>query len=285
MSVKKNVWINGQFLDSAYPVLPINNRAFQYGDGLYETIHAFGTEPKHLEKHLKRIKKGMQILEIEEPGILNEDYIFKTIEKLLNKNRYFNSTQVRLTVFRKATSPTHLKSEAEIVIEAEPLNYKFYKYNETGLQVNVYSEIKKPVNMLSIVKSCNSLLQVKAELYSKVNNLDDCIIINEFDRIVETIRSNIFVVKENNLFTPSLAEGCIPGVMREIVCETAPELGLKVNSQVAVTPKALKNSDEVFIANDIEGIKWILGIGDKRYFNAWSKKLSEAINKSTFGLV
>lgn len=283
MASRNYIWLNGQFFDGGNPVINFGNRAFRYGDGVFETIHAFGTQPRHLHLHFRRLLQGMKILELVAPTWLTEQNLELAITKLLNKNRLFDSARVRVTVYRDDGGfyiPS--TSNASVLIDTQPLAAKMYTLNQQGCIVGIYDEIKKPLNTLSGVKSCNALLFVKAGLYCMANNLDDCIILNEQGRVAEAISSNVFVVRGGKLYTPSLAEGCIPGIMRELVCTVAPTVGIEVNNQVAINPSAFDSCDEVFLTNAISGIKWVVGIGTRRYFNRVSRTLSEALNRFTF---
>lgn len=283
MPTKNFIWIDGNILDGNNPALLVNNRSFLYGDGVFETILAYGTEAKHLTLHFARLIKGMKILEIDIPPYLNETFISDTITRLLNKNRYFGNARVRITVFRNSNGfYTPTSNTAGILIQTQELSTTFYELNKQGYLLDIYTDIKKPINKLSSVKSCNALLFVKAGLYRKANELDDCIILNNEDRVAETISSNIFIVKGNTIYTPSLAEGCIPGIMREVVCKIASTLGYEINNQVAFSIKALMDSDEVFLTNSINGIRWVLGIKQNRYFCNASKKIIDALNRYTF---
>ncbi len=283
MTQNAYIWYNGEFHRADSMVLAVSNRSFRYGDGLFETIHCYGTEPYHLELHYERLTKGLQILEIEKPSSISKVKLGEVITKLLNKNRHFGSTRVRVTVFRNGEGLyTPESSDASIIVESQPLDFKFYAYNQQGLIVDVYPDIKKSVNILSTVKSCNALLYVKAGLYRKRNLLDECIILNEFGRVAETISSNVFVVKRGEIFTPGLTEGCIPGIMRRVVINLARSLGYKVFDDVALNTKVFSTCDEFFITNAISGIRWVLGLGSNRYFNTVSRHLSIELNKATF---
>lgn len=281
------IWYNGEFHRSDSAVLNSSNRAFRYGDGLFETIHCFGTEPYYLNLHYERLTRGLLLLEIEQPYTLSKAKLQEVITKLLNKNRHFGSTRVRVSVFRSGGGLyTPDENTASVVVESQPLDFKFYHYNSQGLMVDIYPDILKPVNVLASVKSCNALLYVKAGLFRKRKILDECIILNEYGRAAESISSNIFIVKKNEIFTPGLSEGCIPGIMRQVVIELARDLGFKVYEDVALNTKVFATSDELFLTNAISGIRWVLGLGGYRYFNTVSKRLSSELNRVTFkGLV
>jgi len=283
MTQKKYIWIDGEMVSSDTPSIYANNRSFLYGDGLFETIHAYGTQGRNLNLHLARLKRGMEVLEIEIPAYLDESMLSKEIARLLNKNRFFNSSRIRVTVFRNSGGKYVAESNnASIIIEAEPLETKMYQLNSKGLIIEVFDTLKKPINPLSSIKSCNSLFYVLAGNYIKTSNVNDCILINEHNRIAEAISSNVFIVKDENLYTPAVSEGCVPGIMREVVIKVAPKLGLKVNNQVAIPLQKLFDCDEVFLTNTITGIRWVGAFRQQRYFSNVSKLLTDAINRYTF---
>lgn len=283
MTTKKYIWINGDMINSDIPVLGVDNRSFLYGDGLFETIHAFGTQGRNLNLHLSRLKRGMGVLNIDIPPYLDESMLSKEIMRLLNKNRIFESARVRLTVYRNQGGKYIPENNgAGLVMEVDPLELNMYQLNNKGYIIELYHDIKKPINPLSSIKSCNSLHYILAGIYQKNNNVNDCLLINEYDRIAEAISSNVFIVKDDNIYTPAISEGCIPGVMREVVIKVAPKLGLKVNNQVAIPVQKLLDCDEVFLTNTISGIRWVSAFRQQRYFNKVSKLLTDAINHYTF---
>jgi len=283
MTQRKYIWIDGEMVSNDNPTIYVSNRSFLYGDGLFETIHAFGTQGRNLNLHISRLKRGMEILEIDIPAYLDETMLSKEITRLLNKNRFFNSSRIRVTVFRNSSGRYVAESNnASIIIEAEPLETKMYQLNSKGLIIEVFDNLKKPINPLSSIKSCNSLFYVLAGNYLKKSNVNDCLLINEHNRIAEAISSNVFIVKDENLYTPAVSEGCIPGIMREVVIKVAPKLGLKVNNQVAIPQQKLFDCDEVFLTNTITGIRWVGAFRQQRYFSNVSKLLTDAINRYTF---
>lgn len=282
--VQKNyIWYNGDILDGNNNVISISNRSFRYGDGLFETIHAFGTQGRNLKFHMSRLIRSMDLLHIDVPTYLDEAMLSKEITRLLNKNRFFGSTRVRVTVFRDSPGLyTPDSNLAGIIIEATPLEKKMYELNPRGYIVDIYPDIRKPLNPLSSIKSCNSLLYILAGIYRHDNRLSDCLLINELDRIVEGISSNVFIVKGDSLFTPAVAEGCIPGVMREVILKAAPKIGLKVFNNIAIPIQKLLDCDEIFLTNTIDGIRWVVAFRQQRYFSKVSRLLIDEVNRFTF---
>lgn len=277
------IWLNGDFIRADMPAIGVNNRAFAYGDGFFEFIHAYGTEGKHLSLHLNRMLNSMKILAMIPPPFLNIQFLSNEIKRTLNKNRIFGSSRVRVTVYRNEGglyAPTN--NEIGMIIQTDDLDQNFYPYNSKGLVVDIYTDIRKPINILSPIKNCSALLYVLASTHMQQNGLDDCILINDQNRIIEATSSNLFALKGDNLITPPISDGCVSGVMRSIIIKLAPKLKLNVIDNQPIEPSALLNMDELFLTNAIKGVQWVVGLRTKRYFGMISKRISHELNKLTF---
>ncbi len=173
-------------------------------------------------------------------------------------------------------------NSVSIAIQATPLDQNFYPINPKGFVIDLYTELRKPINFLAPIKSCNSLIYIMAAQYKQKQKVDDCILINDQNRIVEAISSNVFIVKGDTILTPSLEEGCIAGVMRNIVIDLARRNGFDVIDKKGLEVETLLGADEVFLTNAISGIQWVVGLQQKRYFGLVSRKLSLELNRETF---
>ena len=139
--------------------------------------------------------------------------------------------------------------------------------------------MKKPIDVLSGFKSGNSMIFVLAGLYAKEKGVNNCLILNNKNTIAEAIGANVFVVKGNVILTPSLQEGCVDGIMRRVVIETARQNGIKIYDNCSIELKDLERADEIFLTNAINGIQWVSAFNKNRYFNKMSKSLLSLINK------
>ncbi len=283
MKRKSYIWLNGEFIPSNQPALQLTNRSFAYGDGFFESIHAHGTEGRYLHLHFSRIKKSMAILSMEMPPFFNTEFLDREITRLLNKNRIFGSARVRLTIFRDSGGLyTPTTNTVSLALDASPLPNDFYPLNSRGLVVDIFTDIRKPINILSPIKSCNAQLYVMAGMYKQNAGIDDCLIINDQNRVAEATSSNLFVVKKDTIYTPPIEEGCVAGVMRQVIIDLAIKHGFKVVKDQAIEVKSLIDADELFLTNAVSGIKWVVGLRHKRYFGNVSRKLSHELNVSTF---
>jgi branched-subunit amino acid aminotransferase/4-amino-4-deoxychorismate lyase len=285
MSEVKYICYNGKILSNNELNVGFENRAFQFGDGLFETMHASGNKVQFFYEHFDRLIRSMKLLKMEIPVRFSVDTfgIQKDISKILVKNKMFKGARVRFTVFRQNGgfyAPE--TNETEYLIECSAINSDKYELDSKGMLIDLYEEMPKPINILSRIKSTSSLFNVMAGIYKTENNLDECIIINTKGNIVEGISSNIFIVKENLIITPSIREGCLPGIMRQKVIEIARKQGFVVQDDAVVQIQDIMAADEIFYTNAIKGIQWVVGFKQRRYFNKVSKLLIRELNKLCF---
>lgn len=150
------------------------------------------------------------------------------------------------------------------------------KHRKVGLIVDLYGEYRKPASELSKLKSANALIYVMAGLYRKQKDLDDVIILNQDGFVCESLNSNVFFWYGKKLYTPAISEGCIAGVMRDAVIEMALDSGLEV-IEAQISPDIMQEADEIFCTNALQGVQWVMGYKQKRYFNKISRMLQEKL--------
>jgi branched-chain amino acid aminotransferase len=273
---------NGKFYLSDEKSLSHKNRAFRYGDALFETIHCLGTVPQFIDNHWDRLSEGMKLLKMEPDSDLTLHSLNSYIGKLLNRNRIYKGARIRLTVFRDdggLYAPE--RNTISWVMEASSLEYERYELNTKGLHIDIFDGVHKPVNILSALKTTNSMLFVLAGIYRVENGLDECLILNQYGRVAESISSNIFLLLDNKLITPPLSEGCLAGTMRHTVIDLIKKLGYTVEEK-GILERNLIESEEIFLTNAIQGVQWVGAYKDRRYFNFFSRKLIVLLNEFAF---
>jgi len=283
MAVNSFILFNGEYHFKDDFGLSIKNRAFCYGDGLFETMHANGTEIQFFEDHMVRLMYGMQILKMSIPDVIKTNIIKKEIIKLLHKNKLYQGVRIRLSVFRNDGGKyTPSDNNISYLVETEYIENHHYTLNQKGFIIDIFKDIKKPINQFSNLKSSNALIFVMAGMYAQEKKLNDCILINEKGHLIEGISSNLFLIKGRALSTPSLTDGPVAGIMRKQILKMADSVGFIINHESSITENDLLNADEVFLTNSINGIQWVLAYKEKRYFNHNSKKLIEKLNSIAF---
>lgn len=269
---------NDEFILKNQPIITADNRSFRYGDGLFESMRMSNGKLKFAELHADRLRAGMKALKMEGATLFDEYFLKQKTNELCKKNKLKDNVRLRLSVYRAGDGLyTPNSNKSGYVLEASALTESTYELNKKGLIVDVFDELTKPVDKLSNYKTCNSLVYVMAGLYKKQYNLDEAFILNQNGFLCESISSNIFVVYDKQIYTPALTEGCIAGVMRNVVMNIAKTNEIPV-IQAQINPEVLKEAEEVFITNALGGIRWVMGYGRKRYFNEVTKLLSDKLN-------
>lgn len=270
---------NGKHVPEREPIFDADNRAFRYGDGLFETMRWMDGDIRFLHHHVARLQEGMRLLQLEHRSAdFDEDSIRARAKALIKKNGLDGQhVRVRLQVYRDGGglySPQ--QNKAGTVMSVSRLDADDVKHRKLGLIVDVYTDINKPYSKLSKLKSANSLVYVMAGLYRKKKDLDDVLILNQDGFLCESLSSNVFIWYDKKLYTPAISEGCIDGVMRKVVIELALDHGLEV-IEAQISPAILDEADEIFHTNAVHGVQWVMGYKQKRYFNRISRLLQEKL--------
>ena len=270
--------LNGVVTESSKALFYIGNRAFRYGDGVFESIRIVNGKIPFLNLHISRLQRACSFLKLNSAEFLTPDFIEEQINFLIAENKITKGGKIRITVFREDGGLyTPLANRANYCIEASSMEQNLFEINTKGLHVDLFSDIKKQEHLLSNFKTNNCLTYVLAGIYKTENKLDDCILLNSKSHVCEAISSNLFLVINGALYTPALTEGCLDGVMRKIILENAPKHRINIY-EPAIMPNDLLRADEVFLTNSINGIQWVGSYKNKRYFNTTAKKITGILN-------
>jgi aminodeoxychorismate lyase len=262
--------LNGSLFEDKDPILTAQNRAFRYGDGLFESIRVFNGKMPFYNYHFDRILRGMKALKMNIPSYFNPHYIKNEISKTIENQP---NSRVRLSVYREDGGfYTPATNNINFLIESSTLPESKYLLNDLGLTIGVFTDYKLRQTPTSAFKTSNSLPYVLAGIFAKENSFEDVLMLNTEGAVAEGISSNIFIVKENKLITPSLSMGCVGGIMRQIIFEIAQEQEIScVESNITVQDVA--EADEVFYTNAMQGIRWVENFEDKTYGNDFTQNL------------
>jgi branched-chain amino acid aminotransferase len=265
---------NGELLDEKNLLLSANNRAFKYGDGLFETIKATKTKVIFWEDHYFRLMASMRMLRMKIPMLFTLEYLEQEILKSIATENEANHYRVRLTIFRKDGGfYTPETNEIDFLIEASPLNYQ----TKSEYSVDVYKDFYNYSGLLSTVKTTNRMLNTLASIYAKENELDNCVLINENKGVVEVANGNIFIVIDKTVKTPALREGCIRGIVRKKVIEIIQKNPDYTMEETTISPFEIQKADEVFITNAIIGIQPVTQFKKKTFETVFSEKITQSL--------
>ena len=259
--------------------LSINNRAFLYGDGVFETMKIVNYKILFFEDHYFRLMASMRILRMEIPMNFTMEYLENEILNLARINNFQGAARVRFTVFRN-DGGYYLPNSNEIsfLINIKPLENQLYKIENSNYEVELFKDFYITKHLLSTLKTTNKILNITASIFAKENDYDNCLILNDSKNIVEAINGNIFMVIGNKLITPPISEGCLNGIMRKQILNLAKKIDFLEVEEAIISPFDLQKADELFITNVISGIQPISKYRKKYFTNKLSNELLIKLN-------
>ncbi len=278
ISVNKNYLLASDFR------VELSNRAFRYGDGFFETMHANGTSVQFIEEHWNRMLDASKILHLTFPEFLNLDFLKHQISGLLTRKKLFQAARVKLMVIRDTDGLYIPDSDnCQVIIEASYLGKGPYELNDASLIIDIFEAHYKPKVPFLTIKSLNAQPYILAGIFAREHQLGDALLIDERGFIVEATSSNLFLIKGKKMITPGFDTGCVRGIMRQQVINVSLSLGYQVDDQALIMKEDLLDADEVFLTNAISGIRSVTAFEKRRYFKKHAGKFLHEINRIAFG--
>lgn len=270
---------NGKIYPSGTAVVGPQNRGLRYGDGIFETLRFKDDQLILADEHFARLWKGLHALGFAVPKLLSPELLETQIRQLLEKNK-ISSARVRINMFRGdggLYDPENLNPN--YIIETWPLNIQHSALQENGLQICLYRECEKATGKFSNLKHNNYLPYLMGALHAKTNRCNDALIFNSNHRICDSTMANVFIIKNKEIFTPALEEGCVAGVMRAQIINTLKSSDSPV-IEMPITENDLLEADEIFLSNAIYRIRWVAGCEGKIFHCQQTRDLFEQLQQT-----
>ncbi len=264
---------DGKLHKEGEPVFGPANRGLRYGDGLFETIKCSNSQLLMADEHFARLWKGLQVLQFDIPKHFTPEDLSEKILSLCRKNGHEQSARVRVTVCRGDGGLYDAVNHfPHYMIETWELPASNGEWNSNGFVLGIYGEVRKSYDILANLKHNNFLPYVMAALHAKKQQWNDALILNTQGRICDSSIANVFMIKDDKIFTPPLSEACVAGVMRRSLMKALMAGGFQVNEkQISIDELLL--ADEVFLTNSIYDMRWVQCVGDTVYKNSLTHKI------------
>jgi branched-subunit amino acid aminotransferase/4-amino-4-deoxychorismate lyase len=265
---------NGFLVEDSEKLFTSANRGFKYGDGFFETLRISNNNILFWDRHYERLVKTMEFLNFD-VSAMDREFWETQIKKYFVRNN-FPDCRLRLTIYRDAGGfYTPDRNKAGFIIEGYILDKSIYEINEKGLKLGLFCDVMKSRQPFSNLKTTNSLPYVLAGIFAEKSGFDDVAILNDADRVSESISSNIFIVEGDKIITPPLTEGCVEGVMRSLIFDLMPP-GKVLEETIDVD--RMKDADEIFLTNVIRGLQWVGSFSGRQYSANVSSSLVNMLN-------
>ena len=256
------------------------NRAFLYGDAVFETVKILNNKILFLEDHYFRLMSSMRVIRMEIPMNFTMEYFEEQILSLIKINELSVSSRARITVYRNDGGYYLPKNNnVSFLIHAVALENTSYSIEEKEYEVDLYKDFYVTKQLLSSIKTTNRLINITGSIYADENGLDNCVLLNDSKNVVEALQGNIFMLLGNRLITPPVSEGCLNGVMRKQILGLAKKIEYLEVDEEAISPFDLQKADELFITNVIKGIQPITKYRKKEFSVDFANVLLQKLNE------
>jgi branched-chain amino acid aminotransferase len=259
---ENSVWLNGDLIPESQARVSLFDRGYLYGDGLFETLRAYGGKIFLLEQHWQRLVAAGQAIELSVPLTYRE--ISSAIDDLLEANN-LTDAYLRLTVSRgTGLGPlpgTNLTPTISII--ARPLQLPSAEAYKTGWSAVLVETSLAPGSLQSGLKSLSYLDKINAKLQARRAGANEAILINSAGQVTEGATANIFLVKDRRLITPAPTAGLLPGITRQVILELAPELTIPIDEMIVI-PQDIFSAQEAFLTNSLLEVMPLVSLDGKR---------------------
>lgn len=220
-----------------------------YGDGVFESMLLKNNQIALWPYHFQRLSHSLQYLGIHFD--LSAAALLQILKSHLTQNALNHEplVRIRLTIYRQSQG-LYLPQTNHFALDIAATAYQTPPPLNAINTINYYTEnLKTAHSPLSNHKTTSSALYVLAALYKQQQNLEEILLLNQHQRVVEAGSSNIYLIKNNQIRTPSLTEGPINGVFRTFLLDNFPI------AETTITQNDLETADEVFTSNAIQGLR------------------------------
>lgn len=241
------VYVNGEFVPKSRATVSVFDHGVLYGDGVFEGIRAYNGIVFKLDEHVERLFNSAKVIHLEMPLSRHEttEAVMETIRKNQLRDAY-----IRVVVTRGTgdlgVDPASCKTPTIFII-AEPSQSSLGTGAPRLVSLVTASVRRDPVDGTSHeVKSLNYLNSILAKMEARRAGADDALMLDHRGFVSESSASNLFIVEDNKVSTPSTSSGILHGITRKRIIALCSDLGLDV-SERDITPFELLTADEAFL--------------------------------------
>lgn len=251
--------VNGEKVPHDSMCISAFDRGITLGHGLFETILINNGRTPLINYHWDRLVASAKLININIPFTLVE--LEHMIQELIEINELRGSNGgIRLTV-TDGIAPRGVLSNGH-----QPSTFIINTFSMTTdstepMSASVVLTRKNENSLSSQVKSTSYLDLILAKREAVAKGFDEAFLLNSKGNLAEGAITNIFVVKNNKIYTPSIADGALPGITRRVILNELHFDGISIEEE-SITLDFLKQADEIFVSNALLGIRAIKILDD-----------------------
>ncbi len=242
------IYINGKFYGKENAKISVFDHGLLYGDGVFEGIRAYNRLVFKLQEHIVRLFESAHTIMLKIP--LTQEQMIKAVVATLKANK-LEDAYIRLIVTRGVgdlgLDPRKCCGGASVIIIADKIALYPEKFYKKGLEIITVPTVRNlPEALNPQIKSLNYLNNIMAKIEALNCGYDEAIMLDSLGYVAECTGDNIFIVKNNELYTPPQCMGTLRGITRDAVLEIALNSQIEVHEHV-LTRHELYIADECFL--------------------------------------
>jgi len=245
------VSLNGRLVSEEKAVISVFDRSFRYGDGLFEAVLVHHGQLFRWPQHLQRLARSAAVMRIALPQTVERMHEFAG--ELIAANQ-MQEAVLRIQVSRGTGPRGYAPSGDEVpmlVMSLHPAPPRPLAPMGWNLTVSSFRVVTN--DPMAQHKTCNRLLQVLAAAEARERGADEALVLNTDGQITEGSTSNVFWIRAEQVFTPPIQAGALPGITRQVIAGLCEGLGTRM-TEANIEPAALSDCDGVFLSFTSRGI-------------------------------
>ena len=277
--------LNGELVPEEQARISIFDRGFLYGDGVFETLRVYNGTAFRSQAHLDRLRQSASLIRLD-ISFTEKEYIDR-LERVISANGLTEAV-ARVTVSR-GVGPRRFTLNYEqrptTLFWARPFDGHPEELYRDGVKIVIAATRRNSPDAVDpAAKSANYLNSVLARAEAEDAGAFEAVMLNADGFLTEGSTTNLFTVRGNELLTPSLECGVLPGITRATVLEMAPELGIKT-AEAMLRPEDMFQADEVFITNSTAEIMPVVAVENESIGDGTPGKVTLELHRAYRELV
>jgi branched-chain amino acid aminotransferase len=262
------IYINGRFHDKKDAKISVFDHGFLYGDGVFEGIRSYNRLIFRLKAHIDRLYRSAEYIKLRIP--LSKETMIKEVCRTIARNNLDNA-YVRLIVTRGVgdlgLDPRKCNGGPSIIMIADKIKLYPEKFYKQGLAIITARTQQNSIYALSpAIKSLNYLTNILAKIEAAAKGREEAIMLNAEGYVTECTGDNIFIVKNNMVYTPPLSAGLLEGITRDAVIGIAKKKKIKLRQENFRLDKVYR-ADECFLTGTAAELIPVVAVDNKKIGN------------------
>ena len=266
------ILVNGSFVPMAeYRISLKESEGFLFTERIRAVRSAF---PFYREM-LEMIKQKLMIFNQSFSELTENDgaELKRQMERTITKNKHFLCLVLSLRFWIS-------DHNIQYSIQSAKHENAGYGLNDKGLYVAVFDTIRKSVSSLSNTSLGSEINWRIAGNYPKDVASDEFLLLNTDGQIIEAVGANVYLIKGSRIKGASIYHGAYADIPKPLMLSVFNKLKLSYSEKDGITEEDMKEADEIFLVNAIDGIRWVVGFEGKRYFNNTTRKINDLFGRS-----